>query len=383
MQNEKDDRITTEHTTKKRLIFALVICLGLILSGILFSFSGSPGWYDASPKLLTGVANYHTHPDHTAAQRLEKTAVRRFAPDDRQTLPSLMAQLQSQYGLNETNFSLCYYNTVTGESYEYNPDAWMVAASTFKLPLNLYYYEQEAAGAIDPHAYIAGAALSDIHYKSIVESNNELSLALLYNLGSFRTYKQLMLDTYGHYTAEQIPEAALRSNLYTTGFMMDVLQYLYPRAEQFPELIDYLKEALPDQYFKKYVTDYPIAHKFGSYNTAENDVGIIYTPEPYLLAVYTYGLADGEEVVARINEAICAYNVSPDQPEPEPEPVPDPESEPEPALESEPASTPTPEVSATEPDTLQPALLQLHPLTVLGLLGAVLCLILLILERKK
>ena len=81
-------------------------------------------------------------------------------PADSTTIEAVVQELMAQYDLNETNFSLCYYNTVTGESYEYNPDAWMVAASTYKLPLNLYYYEQEAAGLIDPASYISGVVLS-------------------------------------------------------------------------------------------------------------------------------------------------------------------------------------------------------------------------------
>lgn len=57
-----------------------------------------------------------------------------------------MEQFRSDYGLNEQNFSLCYYDTVTGEEYRYNDGCFMVAASTFKLPLNLYYYELEQSG---------------------------------------------------------------------------------------------------------------------------------------------------------------------------------------------------------------------------------------------
>ena len=37
----------------------------------------------------------------------------------------------------------------------------------------------------------------------------------------------------------------------------------------------------------------PIAHKYGSYNGAENDVGIIWAAQPFLLAVYTSGLSYG------------------------------------------------------------------------------------------
>lgn len=224
------------------------------------------------------------------------------------TLADAISQLQAQYGLTAENFSLCYYNTVTKERYSFSADRWMIAASTYKLPLNLYYYEQEAAGAIDPEMRIAGRPLSEIHYESIVNSNNELSEALIYHLGTFRQYKEQMFASFGHLAPEEIADITWTGNYYTTGFLCDTLQYLYENADRFPQLLAYLKEAQPEAYFKKYVTQYPIAHKYGSFDGAENDVGIVYTAEPYLLAVYTYGLADGEEVVARVNEAVCRYN---------------------------------------------------------------------------
>lgn len=110
------------------------------------------------------------------------------------TLEGLMAEFMQENSLNETNFSLCYYNTVTGEEYCYNETAFMIAASTYKLPLNLYYYELEAAGEITGDTYIpdAGTTLDNCHRMSLVDSNNEVSTAMLYHLGSFRDYKEAM-----------------------------------------------------------------------------------------------------------------------------------------------------------------------------------------------
>ena len=64
------------------------------------------------------------------------------------TLEEAVADFMDQNGLNSDNFALSYYNTVTGEAYGYNETHMMVAASTFKLPLNLYYYDLEHAGEL-------------------------------------------------------------------------------------------------------------------------------------------------------------------------------------------------------------------------------------------
>lgn len=238
-------------------------------------------------------------------------------------LTSVIEQLCVDYDLNENNFSLCYYNTMTEETCSYNPDAWMIAGSTYKLPLNMYYYELENAGELSSDEIICGYTLADIHYESIVHSNNELSEALIWNLGSYQHYKELMFCCYGDLDYEEIADIAWSANYFSTQYMLNTLKYLYENAEAFPQLLSYMTEANPDSYFYKYSSDYVIAHKYGAYDTAENDVGIVYTDEPYLLAVYTYGLDNGEDVVARVNEAVCSYNVANIQSDEETESPPD------------------------------------------------------------
>ena len=78
---------------------------------------------------------------------------------------------------------------------------------------------------------------------------------------------------------------------------MDTLKYLYARQDEFPELIDYMKQSNPQNgYFKAKVTEMEVAHKYGSFEGAENDVGIFYAEHPFLLAVYTQNV--GEQIVA-------------------------------------------------------------------------------------
>lgn len=223
------------------------------------------------------------------------------------TLDGLMAEFMQENSLNETNFSLCYYNTVTGEEYCYNETAFMIAASTYKLPLNLYYYELEAAGEITGDTYIpaAGTTLDNCHRMSLVDSNNEVSTAMLYHLGSFRDYKEAMRK-YFTMTDDEIDPDYYADNYYCTRMMMDCLKYLYAREDDFSEMLDYMKQACPGAYFKAYLEDkVTIAHKYGSFEGAENDTGIIYASQPFLLAVYTQGV--GELISAKAAALLYQY----------------------------------------------------------------------------
>lgn len=268
-------------------------------------------------------------------------------------LGDLMTDFMEDWGLNSENFAVSYYNTVTGESYAFNDTHMMVAASTFKLPLNLYYYDLENAGEIDPDAYIAGAGttLSDAHYQSLVYSNNEVSIGLLYNLGDFRTYKNLMRK-YFTMTDEEIEYIYFVDNYYCTRMMLDALTYLYDNSADFEEMLGYMKEAQPGEYFKAGVpTEYEVAHKYGWYEGAVNDVGIIYTPEPFLLAVYTQNV--GADVVAEAAALFTAYNLANTQPEEAEEPVEpeDPEGTIHLEIEEVPLEeVPVPEEIVTEPE---------------------------------
>lgn len=223
------------------------------------------------------------------------------------TLEARVAQFMEENYLNEQNFSMSYYNTVTGESYAFEDTHMMVAASTYKLPLNLYYYQQELAGEIAPDALIAGVyRLSDCHYQSLVWSNNEISEAMLYQIGSFQEYKQTM-RTFTDMTDDEIDPRYYSGNLYCTRMMMDALEYLYDHAADYEEMLSYMKEASPQNgYFRKYVTECEVAHKYGSFEGAENDTGIIYAGQPFLLAVYTQDVA-GEEICAKAARLMKDY----------------------------------------------------------------------------
>ena len=273
------------------------------------------------------------------------------------SLEQVMEDFRTQNGLNENNFSISYRNTVTGETYTYNDTKFMVAGSTYKLPLNMYYYEMEREGEIEPTAYLSriGTTLDDAHYQSLVESNNEISIGMLYNLGEFRDYKESMRK-YFTMTDEEIDYVYYVDNYYCTRMMMDALSYLYEYRADFSEMIGYMKQAQPNEYFRAWVTDYEVAHKYGFFEGAVNDVGILYTPEPILLAVYTQDTAgtvvsDAAALLVawqewNLAQAAEAEEETPDGIELEIQYVPIPE---------EPAEEEVPPAQPQEPDVIQPS----------------------------
>ena len=218
------------------------------------------------------------------------------APDvTGKTLEQLMDDFRAEHALTGDNFEISFYVPETGEQYDFNETKMLYGASTYKLPLNLYYYDMQLAGEITGDTMITqGASLDEAHYQSLVYSNNELSYSLWRRIGDWPEYKMAMRK-YFTMTDDEIPQNYYYDHLFCTRMMLDTLKVVWDGQEQYPELIDYLKIACPDAYFKTYldVDETPIAHKYGSYEGAENAVGIIWAERPFLLAVYTSGLSYG------------------------------------------------------------------------------------------
>lgn len=226
-----------------------------------------------------------------------------------QSLDTLISEFLLTNNLDENKISFAYFNTVTGEEYMYNENKMMVAASIYKLPLNMYYYEQEALGNISPNTKFAGYKLSDCHRLSLQYSDNNTSMAMRKAFGSYSTYK-IALDKYTGVSAAEIGGQYLTANYFSALTIINTLKYLYENSVFFDEAIGYLHAATPGQYFEKYVNDYDIAQKYGQITDVVNTAGIIYTPTPYLLCVFTQNTTYAERIIGRLNELFCEYTVS-------------------------------------------------------------------------
>lgn len=231
------------------------------------------------------------------------------AEAEEQSVEQIVTAFMEENGLSEQNFSISYYNTVTGEAYAFNDTKFAIAASTYKLPLNMYFYEMEQEGLITGDTIIAGTGktLDTCHQMSIVDSNNEVSELMMYHWGDHTTYKNNMRK-YFSMTDEEIDPLYYQGNFYCVRMMMDTLKYLYDHSESFEELLGYMKIAAPDAYFKLGVQDYEVAHKYGEVQWFMNDTAIIYTPQPFLLAVYTQNVCS-QQVLADIARLLTDYTV--------------------------------------------------------------------------
>ena len=235
-----------------------------------------------------------------------------------QTLDEVMAAFMSEHRLSEANFAMGWYDTVSGEEWYFNPDGWFVAASMYKLPLNMIYADAIAAGELTEKAALGGKwSVGSAMRASMVKSDNNASTLLLSGLGLKGNACRERMAAYSGLSAEELPKAYFSRNHMSPRFMIGTLRALYEGGEKYDVLIDYMKQAQPGRYFRSGEDGaYEIAHKYGAIAGFRNDCGIVYTPRPFLLVVFIKDVSGGEKLLGELCRMMTAYSLSRDEGEP-------------------------------------------------------------------
>ena len=242
------------------------------------------------------------------------------------TAEEVLKYFMIEKGLDEDEFAVFYYNTNTEEEYIYNGETTFTAASTIKVPLNLLYYDMIASGEMtedstltyDSSSTATGAGSTAYDYapgsqiplsylleQSIVYSDNTATNILISGLGQTK-YRYMIVE----YSDEELPEEFYFANLTTSAFAYDVMRYLYDNSEKYPELLENMKLAAAGEYLELDFDYYSVAHKYGSYDGYVHDYGIVYTPTPYLIGVFTNNVADADEIISELNLLFLQYTLS-------------------------------------------------------------------------
>lgn len=206
-----------------------------------------------------------------------------------------------EHNTNENSVALGYMNLITGEEEYVNPDEYMVAASMYKVPLNMVYAERIANGEMDWDTLVSGVPYSKLMQGSIVASNNEFSDYLRKGLGGYPTYRRYFAEYMGE-DPDTVDEKFYENNYFTARQMITCLKTLYEGGEeQFPKVIEYMKDAEPNNYFNYVDQDYTVAHKYGYLEVNGklelNDCAIVYTDDPIAIVMFSLGIANPYKVM--------------------------------------------------------------------------------------
>ena len=241
-------------------------------------------------------------------------------PTEDEEIKNLITEIKTQNNLTEENFAFFYYNPQTQKYYFDNQNKYFKAASTVKVPVAIMYYDKikngeltkestlqytsddyEEGGGTTASLYSVGdnVPISYLLEQSIVNSDNTAVNILIDGIGYRKCREQI-----AEFSDEQFTEEFYTTNLTTADLGYNIINRIYQNQTDYEELIGFMKKSSNGEYLKKYVTEYDVAHKYGSYAGNVHDYGIVYSDSPYLIGVYTQGVSGADELIANISRQV-------------------------------------------------------------------------------
>ena len=219
-------------------------------------------------------------------------------------------------GIDHEKVAYCITDLEHNIKYSMNEKDEFIAASIYKLPLAMLYYDKandgeytldstftysgymhEDAGVISSNYGIGSQIpLSDLLDDLIVYSDNDAGHILYENLGGWKEYKEAMIK----YTDSISENYYTEDNVSTANTMNDVVTYLYDHKEDYKGLIKNMEEAEPGEYLDR-DTQLSMPQKYGMYDSALNSVGFVECNTSYSIVVLTSLGDKGADVMANIN----------------------------------------------------------------------------------
>ena len=224
---------------------------------------------------------------------------------------------------NYKRFSVGFWYSGTGDSWYYDADQWMYSASLYKVPVSMLMAEKEAAGELTQESMVNGTTLQYLESTALIYSNNDSGHSMVSWLGG--TYAGKCSDQTIRFT--DLPESYFTQDFkdvsyYTARYMTQVMRTLYLGGEeQFPHVLEYLKQAQPDDYYNRDSTlkaSYTIAQKFGAYeepngNNNNHCAAVIYTPNPIVVTVMTRNVGGYQDIIAAVGRHLAETALELDQ----------------------------------------------------------------------
>ena len=219
-------------------------------------------------------------------------------------------------GIDHEKVAYCITDLEHNIKYSMNEKDEFIAASIYKIPLAMLYYDKvnegeytldstftysgymhEDAGVISSDYGIGSQVpLSDLLNDLIIYSDNDAGHILYETLGGWKEYKEAMTK----YTDSISENYYTMDNVTTANTMNDVVTYLYDHKEDYKGLIKNMEKAEPGEYLDR-DTQLSMPQKYGMYDYALNSVGFVECNTSYSIVVLTSLGDKGTDVMANIN----------------------------------------------------------------------------------
>jgi beta-lactamase class A len=242
-------------------------------------------------------------------------------------LNELKNDIESYIKSFKGKYGIYYINLVDDSEFGVNDKDEYIAASTVKIPINLYLYNKIKDGSVDADGvmpyleedYEGGTGklqFDEIGKKYTVRELSKLSIEISDNVAT-----NILLRLLGRYNIKEymrrlggivISDERNISCPRDMALYMKQVYYFYKSSGDLgEELMGYFqntvfKDRIPGQLPKSI----KIAHKIGNQTDAYHDVGIVFAKKPYVIAIMSENIKEREEafnVIANISKKVYDF----------------------------------------------------------------------------
>lgn len=214
---------------------------------------------------------------------------------------------------DKVSIGFCY--TATGDEWFMNGDEWIYPASLYKIPLMMVLSEKVKSGELTQESNISGLTVDKIEEYIIVYSNNDWAHTIRAYLGGDEAWRTEAMKYSKLQEADYSPDY-MTYCYFNAKYVTDVLETLYAAPENYPNIIECMSRANPNEYLRTNLEGkYDVAQKYGSYQepngTLNNHAaGVIYTPNPIIVTIMTKNVDSYNAVIGHIGELLAEYALS-------------------------------------------------------------------------
>ena len=174
-----------------------------------------------------------------------------------------------EMGIDHSQVAFSYKDLTSGQTYAMNETQPMTAGSTYKLPLNMLVVDEVEKGNLslterfdithtryeyigEHNNYVAAfngeMNIPEMQEYSLLYSENTPAYALAERLGGLdKAYT--MYQRYGKGRGEI--KTINQQNQTTTGYYIQVLDYLWKHQEKYKDILYYIGESFPNEYYNQ------------------------------------------------------------------------------------------------------------------------------------
>jgi beta-lactamase class A len=231
---------------------------------------------------------------------------------------TLLNSVLDYLGTRINKMGIVYYDLKTGKGFSINQDVQFRSASTAKLFVNMTLYNQVDKGLLSLNQKISYQA-SDYEGGTGVLQGMDRSVP--YSLGTLADYAMKYSDNiafnmlrrflgrencFDYY--ELVIGHATNHKMTSMGAAdgYDLMKKLYTsKSANSKHMLATLRQTIFTSMLPKYLPKGIVAHKVGFYGMYYHDVGVVYAGDrPYIIAIYSGGLASPEETIAQVSRRI-------------------------------------------------------------------------------